>query len=86
MGCFIGYNGRMGSLRKFLLVGLFLLGTSALWACPACKEAVAEASKGGSSGLAQGYQWSIFTMLSVPYLLIAGVAGLLFRSYRKKHK
>ena len=55
-----------------------------LWACPMCKEAVKASGDGGAPGAVAGFQWSIVSMLTMPYVIIGTVVGLLYHSYRKK--
>lgn len=40
-------------------------------ACPNCKDAFAE--NGGGGDLVRGYGWSIIFMLSMPFLILAGL-------------
>lgn len=56
-----------------LLFAVLLLafGETFLRACPNCKDTVVDAAGTPTNGLAAGFNLSILTMLSVPYLLLA---------------
>ncbi len=65
------------------ILGLALAAApAAALACPSCKEAVS-ANDTEAVGMAQGYNWSVIFMLSVPFSLF-GVGGLMVRSAVKK--
>jgi hypothetical protein len=42
-------------------------------ACPTCKEGL-----GSSSNLINGYGWSIVFMMSMPFLIFAGISGYFY--------
>lgn len=67
-----------------------------LFACPTCKDAIEQASNGGSGtvasadletpgsgNLAKGFFWSVLTMLGVVYALLALGIVFIVRSIRK---
>ncbi|MDE0020169.1 MAG: hypothetical protein OXT69_02120 [Candidatus Poribacteria bacterium] len=69
-------------------VALLALGElSALLACPMCKEAVDQSfgqeTASMRNGLGSGFAFSIYLMLSVPYLLIGGFAFAIWRNIRR---
>ncbi|MBI3291328.1 MAG: hypothetical protein HYZ73_00730 [Elusimicrobia bacterium] len=51
--------------------------------CALCRQALAS---GGGQGLLKGFYWSIILLTTVPLLLIVGIAGILFYSYRAQLK
>ena len=53
---------------------------AAAWACPACNDAVA----GQGGALTQGFARSINLLMSMPYLLFAGLTLYVVRSTRRK--
>jgi len=61
-------------------IGLLLFFAPSAYACPLCKDAVA---KIGTIWVSLGFNWSIFFMLSVPFVLIAAFTGVLYFNYRK---
>lgn len=52
------------------------------YACPLCKEAV---EKIGHVWTSMGFNWSIYLMLAVPFLLVGSFAAVLYFQYRKRH-
>lgn len=59
-----------------------LASVRAAYACPLCKEAI---SKMGEIWTAVGFNWSIYLMISVPFLLVALFMMVLYWNYRKTH-
>jgi len=72
--------------KLLLLTGFFLLGFSAVtWACPLCKEALFDPSQlQAKLATAKGYAVSIGLLLSVPALLVGGVAALIVRARHRR--
>jgi hypothetical protein len=70
---------------KIFSIGLSLVLAVALcsmaFACPNCKNALAENASGGE--LAQGFYWSILFMMSMPFALVAGFGGYMFLEVRR---
>ena len=67
----------------FLASGFWLLSFGRpAFACPGCKEAIA---KMGEIWTAVGFNWSIYLMISVPFLLVASFGGVLYIHYRRHH-
>lgn len=58
--------------------------SSVLYACPMCGD-ILERGKDALASLrfSKGISWSILLMLSVPYLLVGGVALMIFRAAKK---
>ena len=52
-------------------------------ACPLCKEAV---EKMGQVWTSLGFNFSIYFMIAIPFLLVAGFAAALYLNYRKRGK
>lgn len=61
-----------------LVVPLVLVALAATWAeaCPTCKQALAHDPNGAE--MARGFAYSILFMLSVPYLIFAGLGSYLY--------
>ena len=51
-------------------------------ACPTCKESVAE--NGGN--LVRGYFWSILFMMSMPFLIVAGLCTMFYLDVRRARR
>ena len=71
-----------------IAAALLALGEfSTLLACPMCKNAVDQSvgqeAAAMRNGLGSGFAFSIYMMLSVPYLLIGGFAFAIWRSIRR---
>ncbi len=64
-----------------LALGLGLLSAPAALGCPNCKEAVAK--KGQESALPAGYNYSIYVMMSAPFVVAAALAGLIVVAARR---
>ena len=47
------------------------------WACPLCKESL-------TAGMAKGFYQSILLMLAVPVVVVAVIAGTVWRSGQKR--
>jgi hypothetical protein len=71
-----GLPARVGVI---VLVMIFQFITVAS-ACPSCKETVA----GDNAGLASGLSYSVLGMMSMPFLLVTLVAGIIIRAYRHR--
>ena len=82
-----GLRGRDKSRPYILVLGLiipfFFVHSSAVFACPLCKEAI---SKMGEIWTGLGFNWSIYFMIAVPFLLVGTFAGALYLNYRKHRK
>jgi hypothetical protein len=51
-------------------------------ACPNCKEAVT-ASEGEVSSMAEGYNWSVLFMLTVPFSMLGTGAFMVHRAVKR---
>jgi hypothetical protein len=73
-----------GGFAKSLGVALLLaiLAASDAKACPNCKEAVS-ATPGEAASLADGFNWSVLFMLSVPFSLLGTGAFMVHRAVKK---
>ena len=58
-----------------------LLGDD-LRACPSCKEAVS-AQSGDAARMAEGYNWSVVFMLTVPFSMFGMGAMMVHRAVKK---
>ena len=80
------------SLRYFvswlLMAGCWLLSSAAAFACPMCKEALLDPGQAAAqaAGAANGYAASIAALLSVPFVLVGGIATLVARSARRHQR
>lgn len=59
-----------------------LLCAPAAWACPNCKNALPSGDGTNAEQLAGGFFISYVVMTSVPFLLVGGIAFLLWRASR----
>lgn len=69
--------------RLVLVAGMLLwlsVGSTA-WACPNCRDALASDASHG--GLVQGLFWSILFLLSMPFLIFAGLSGYFYYLVRR---
>ena len=80
------FDPRPGSLgpRPALFAAAFavawaLLGLGVASACPMCKEAIRTNSTGGGADLASGINYSIYFMVSVPYIVFGALGFTLYR-------
>ena len=73
--------------KFLLLVGFsFFVFSAVVWACPFCKEALFDPGQLQQKlSTARGYAMSIALFLSVPAVLVGGVAALIVRASRR-HK
>ncbi len=62
--------------------GLWLGASGLASACPNCKEAVA-AQPADVAAAAQGYNWSILLMMSMPFTLLGTGAFLVARAVKR---
>ncbi|MDX2039019.1 MAG: hypothetical protein SFX72_20400 [Isosphaeraceae bacterium] len=76
-------------MRKRMFLQLVVLGlfifvlADAAWACPNCKEAVANQSSPEAAGMRDGYFWSILLMLCVPFGLLGTGGFMIARAVRR---
>jgi len=76
-------------LLALLVVVLCLTATQPVSACPACREAVAASSDSGDTddddpaNSAAAYNYSIYLMVGVPYLLLTVVVFGVYRGLKK---
>ncbi|MBI1870716.1 MAG: hypothetical protein HYS07_05940 [Chlamydiae bacterium] len=70
-------------LKLLFLYLFFLMNQGAIFACPACKDALGTE---GALSLARGYFLSIMMMLSLPFILTGTLAFLIVRTYQRKKK
>lgn len=70
-------------ILKFYLLSAICYLPSA-YACPGCSDLLERGKEALQAfKLAQGINWSILFMLSMPYLVVGTIAFLVTRSYRK---
>jgi hypothetical protein len=66
-----------------LALAAVLFGAAdAAWACPNCKEGLAQNDPHGQS-IAAGYYYSILFMLSMPFIIITTFGAFAYRSVKK---
>lgn len=67
----------------FLIATILLFSTERIaFACPNCKEAVADQSGNGADA-ARGFNWSVLFMVSMPFTLLGTGALLVVRAARQ---
>ena len=74
---------KVAAFLFFMLMIGFFFGVPSASACPLCKEAI---SKMGEIWTALGFNWSIYLMIAMPFLLVGTFAGALYLNYRKHRK
>jgi hypothetical protein len=57
-------------------------GSDRAWACPNCKEAVSLQS-GEAANQANGYNWSVMFMLTVPFSMVGTGAFMIHRAVKR---
>ena len=84
---FVNPKSKIQNPKLLMLAGFFLLAFSTVaWACPFCKEALFDPGQLQQKlSTARGYAMSIALFLSVPAVLVGGVAALIVRAFRR-HK
>lgn len=74
---------RMRSCLLFALAGLLFLlaclASNEAWACPTCKQGVAENDPAGQA-MAAGYFYSILFMMSMPFLVLGTLGSCAYWS------
>ncbi len=77
---------RSCSLLPLALAGLFFLlvclAGGEAWACPTCKEGLAENDPAGQA-MAAGYFYSILFMMSMPFLILGTFGSCAYWSIRR---
>ncbi len=70
--------------RCFRLLVLFCLivASSAAWACPTCKDGIAE-NDPTSQAMAAGYFYSILFMMAMPFVIIGTFGSFAYISIRR---
>ncbi|MCO6456133.1 MAG: hypothetical protein J5I93_12610 [Pirellulaceae bacterium] len=61
---------------------LVLAFSGLLWACPTCKDGLAQHDPAGMN-LARGYYWSILFMMAMPFLLLSGLGSYFYYEIRR---
>lgn len=64
-----------------LIIFVAQLAATAMLACPNCKEALASQE---GQGLADGLNYTVLGMVSLPFLLVGTVAAVIIRAYTKR--
>jgi hypothetical protein len=68
-------------LQVMLSVALVACLASAAWACPTCREDLANSPQG--RGLAAGFYYSILFMMSMPFLIMGTLGTVAYRSVKR---
>lgn len=78
-------RGRQAMWVTALSLTLIAASVAAAWACPTCKEALFEPEQLAQKlSTAKGYALSIALLLTMPAVLVSGVAMLVVRAHRQK--
>lgn len=72
-------------LLSLFAVAIVLLLSTAVVACPTCKNGLAENDPHHQS-LVSGYYYSILFMMSMPFLLLGSIGGYFYLEVRKARK
>ena len=71
------------------IVAGVLLSTVALaqpaWACPNCKDSLAQQGENGPN-VARGFYWSILFMMGTPFAILGGFSGYMYLEVRKARR
>lgn len=70
-----------GWLAVVVMALATVLAPAAATACPNCKEAVAEQDE---QGLADGFNYTVLGMVSLPFLVVGTVAAVTIRAYTRR--
>ena len=65
---------KAGLLLAAVVLMALLVGSAQ--ACPTCKQALAEG--GNHANVVRGYFWSILFMMSMPFLILAGLGSYFY--------
>lgn len=68
-------------LPGMLTLSLVALAASAAWACPNCKDALANSEGGGD--VVRGYFYSILFMMSMPFTILGVFSFSMYRAVKK---
>jgi hypothetical protein len=68
-------------IAAIAIVALVLTAGATAWACPTCREGLADNPAGQS--LARGFYYSILFMMSMPFLILGTLGTVAYRSVRK---
>jgi len=83
-------SNQQSAISKFgwlLAAGCWLLSQATALACPLCKEALFDPGQAeATSRLAKGYTVSIATLLSIPLVLVGGIAIRVVRASRRANR
>ena len=60
----------------WLCLLLLLMVSTSAWACPNCKQALA--NDPAQAGLVRGFFWSILFMVSMPFVLLGGLSAYFY--------
>ena len=73
-------------VRPSVLLGMLVVLAciaSEAWACPTCKENLANDPQG--RGLAAGFYYSILFMMSMPFAILGMLGAVAYRSVKRAH-
>lgn len=71
---------------SMILFAVLALLANVACACPNCKDTLASQGGGSGSGLALGFELSIYLMLSAPALILGGLAALFYTQIQRAKK
>lgn len=60
---------------------LVLCASTVVWACPNCRDALADSPQG--QGLATGFYYSILFMMSMPFIVLGTLVSVAYRSVQR---
>jgi phosphotransferase system glucose/maltose/N-acetylglucosamine-specific IIC component len=72
------------TFARLLIVAVCLaivLGPATAWACPGCKQALAEEGQGD---LARGIYYSVLFMMSVPFAIVGTFSFVAYRAIQRE--
>lgn len=65
-----------------MVIGLVCALCQTVSACPTCKNGLMEGDE-ASQRMIQGYFWSILFMMSMPFAILIGVGGYMYREVKR---
>lgn len=71
---------------SMILSAALVFSAKVAFACPNCKDALASQGVGSGSGLALGFELSIYMMLLTPALILGGLAAVFFTQIQRAKK
>jgi putative effector of murein hydrolase LrgA (UPF0299 family) len=69
-------------IAAVMVLSLLCMLSQTATACPTCKNGLMEGDE-ASQRMIQGYFWSILFMMSMPFAILIGVGGYMYREVKR---